>query len=338
MAQSVSCITVPSTNLLLNPSWELGTANWSYSNAFITTSNADATNGDYCLVIPRTVNSAIAYQAVADLEIGTEDTLSVDWKLYPPTLTENCYLYLYHDALLTTNIVASESPMASPSTVAWRTLKGTYTATSSSMVFGIYTYCSPSSIAQQAICFDNAQLLGPDTEVCTTGILSTAVSSVPVLPSPTSTESLAPPIAVDSPSPMATSTLLALSSPASSYIPASPSFRTGAGSGSRASHAVSSFTRITTLQSSSRPYLSSPFGTLGSPGNDSKPTPWRGAISSSAFNGSTNNTRDRFGLRSPSSVTSVPVPLYTGAASLSHATWAPVLTWVATLGMVIQLL
>ncbi|TGJ81545.1 hypothetical protein E0Z10_g7212 [Xylaria hypoxylon] len=145
-----TCTTEQAPNLLVNPSWEDGTTGWSYSfpgGAASTISNAYATDGTDSLLLPSAATYTLVHQTLTNLVVGETYTVSVDFQgvvnsIY--TISEQCIIYLYHDALTTTNLITYKLLQFNRNVnTGWQTLGGTYKATSATYTFGLYASCTP---------------------------------------------------------------------------------------------------------------------------------------------------------------------------------------------------
>lgn len=111
-------------------------------------------------------------QTLNNLQVGVSydfsiDVLGVVNPSYP--VSETCIFYMYHDALTTSDLITHENRIYTKSTNSWQTFSGTYTPTSSSMLFGVYMTCSPYHTTQIFnVYFDNAVAKG--TSHCSTGV------------------------------------------------------------------------------------------------------------------------------------------------------------------------
>ncbi|KAI0102116.1 hypothetical protein GGR51DRAFT_574260 [Nemania sp. FL0031] len=201
---SDDCYEETSPNLFTNPSWEDGLTGWNYIYPH-TISTAQHSDGDYSLMTTSQYSYQLVTQTVNDLVVGTAYEFSVDFNIIVSNvgLVESCTMYLYHDVLSSTNLVAVKAGAYNlNSNKDWKTLTGTYTATATSALLGFYTVCSPYRIPQIAIYLDNAVLRGPATQVCPTTseptVAPTTSESTPVstsepTPTPSGSSSSAPP-------------------------------------------------------------------------------------------------------------------------------------------------
>ncbi|KAJ8124611.1 hypothetical protein O1611_g9029 [Lasiodiplodia mahajangana] len=282
---SDDCYEEASPNLLTNPSWEDGLTGWTYIYPH-STSTAQQSDGDYSLMSTTVYPYQLVTQTVGDLVVGTAYEFSVDFNIIVSNLaiTETCTMYLYHDSLTTTNLVSWKNNAYNMSPKGWQTLSGTYTATTTSVLFGIYTACSPYRLSQIAIYLDNAVLRGPSTQVCIpmatseptvapTASQSTPVSTSESTPTPSESSSSAPASsssASPSSSPTPTPSAGPSSVPPSSYS-ALPS---SSYSVSPSSYSVSSFAASSTPANSYPvPPSSNPTPTPSSASANSYPAP-----------------------------------------------------------------
>ncbi|KAJ8119274.1 hypothetical protein ONZ43_g3743 [Nemania bipapillata] len=143
------CTTEQAPNLLTDPSWEAGTAGWTYISpgGTFSTSSSYASDGQSSLLIPATASYALIEQTLSNLVVGEQYTISIDLQgviSQAYSVSEQCIVYLFHDALSSTNLIASKLIQFNHNTnTGWQTIGGTYTATSSNLMFGFYTYCTP---------------------------------------------------------------------------------------------------------------------------------------------------------------------------------------------------
>jgi hypothetical protein len=162
------CTTEQAPNLLVNPSWEAGTAGWSYifpggaasiSSAYASNGQSSlsvfflipyilqATDSPFSSLLPTTASYSLVQQTLTNLEVGKQYTISVDLQgvvSQPYSITEQCVIYLYHDALTTTNLLANKVIQFNHNlNTGWQTFSSTYTATSATLLFGFYAYCTP---------------------------------------------------------------------------------------------------------------------------------------------------------------------------------------------------
>ncbi|KAI1307187.1 hypothetical protein F5Y03DRAFT_394230 [Xylaria venustula] len=105
------CTTEPAPNLLVNPSWEDGTSSWTYitPGGSVAVTTAQASDGSKALLLPSQASYTVLQQTV-QLVVGQTYDISLDLRgdvSQSYSITEQCIIYLYHDALTTTNLLAS---------------------------------------------------------------------------------------------------------------------------------------------------------------------------------------------------------------------------------------
>ncbi|KAI1260680.1 hypothetical protein F5Y18DRAFT_249032 [Xylariaceae sp. FL1019] len=169
------CTTQKAPNLLTNPSFEDGTAGWTYitPGGSPSVSNAQALDGSKSLLVPPTAAYSIVQQTLNNLVVGETYTFSISYKgvvSEPYSLTEQCLMYFYHDSLAQANLFINKNLQFNHNLNAdWQTLEASYTATSSTLAFAYYFTCSPyRTPVLFNLYIDNAAVRGPSVEVCAT--------------------------------------------------------------------------------------------------------------------------------------------------------------------------
>lgn len=98
------------------------------------------------------------------MEVGTSYTFSIDIGRISTTgyqYSGACYFYMYHDSLLTTNLITSSvGTMTTTGTIQWKTYSGTYAPTASSFEFGMYYACPYTSYYLAKTYVDNVVITG----------------------------------------------------------------------------------------------------------------------------------------------------------------------------------
>ncbi|GFF78916.1 hypothetical protein IFM53868_02465.1, partial [Aspergillus udagawae] len=218
ISTEVSC-TTESVNLFINPSFETGSISpWNRLTGPISVISDNSDDGQYVAQLTWVAgpNYAVS-QTVTGLQVGTTYTFSFDYRALStaPQAVRSCTFYAAHD----TTAVLRSAVSAVPT---WQTLSATLTATSTSHTFTMWANCNYYyNIYHTSVEFDNAKLLGPAQEICSTVTVSSTVtltpSSTPVFtPTPSSS-------AVISASPSSEAIPSSSSAILSSIVVASPS-------------------------------------------------------------------------------------------------------------------
>ncbi|KAJ2987468.1 hypothetical protein NUW58_g4491 [Xylaria curta] len=144
-----ACYTQAAPNLLVNPSWEDGTAGWTYitPGGAPSITNAQYSDGEKSLLLPSSAAYSLIQQTIRNLAVGTAYDVSIDLRGVVSSsysITEQCTMYLYHDALTTTNLIDYKITQFNRNLNSmWVTLGGKYTATKDNILLGFYATCTP---------------------------------------------------------------------------------------------------------------------------------------------------------------------------------------------------
>lgn len=96
-------------------------------------------------LLPGSLLTTYTRQSLSNLQVGLTYNVSVDLKaVVNPvySLTQQCYFYIYHDSLTTTNLITSFNKQYTRADTAWTTYGGTVTPSSTDMVIGIVLSCA----------------------------------------------------------------------------------------------------------------------------------------------------------------------------------------------------